>query len=136
TGGGQQGNKTITQVDRKIINARSNLGYTIASRHRISLNHKIETTDRDDNDLLNPINKDLVTVSAMIKNIVSLNYEAQTFKNKLRTNLLGKYTANKTNRSRPEIISENGQNTIVRRDTSTFADNFGYGATVSYNIIP
>src|SRR5690606_35629217 len=133
-GGGQQGIKTITQVDRKITNIRSNLGYTVAPGHRISLNHKLETTDRDDNDLLNPINKDLVTVSVLTKNIVSFNYEAQTFNDKLKTHLLGKYTANRTNRSRSEIVTENGQSSIVRRDTSTFADNFGYGATASYNI--
>lgn len=135
-GGGQQGVKSITQVDRKITNVRSNLGYTVVSGHRISLNHKLETTDRDDNDLLNPINKDLVTESVLTKNIVSFNYEAQTFKDKLKTNLLAKYTANRTNRSRAEIITENGQQSIIRRDTSTFADNFGYGATASYNIIP
>lgn len=136
SGGGQQGQKTMSQIDRKILNARSNLGYTVVPGHRISVNHKIESTDRDDQDLLNPINRDLATVSILTKNILSLNYEAQTFNNKLRTNLLGKYTANKTNRSSSEIITENGQNSIVRRDTSTFADNFGYGATLSYNIIP
>ncbi len=136
TGGGQQGNKTISQIDRKITNVRSNLGYTIASGHRISMNHKFETTDRDDNDLLNPINKDLVTVSKVAKNILSLNYETQTFNDRLRTNLLGKYTANRTNTSRPEIITQNGQTSILRRDTTTFADNFGYGATASYNLIP
>lgn len=131
--GGQQGAKTITQIDRTIINARSNLGYMVADGHRLSLNHKLETTDRDDNDLLNPINKELVTVSNVMKNIVSLNYEAQTLNNKLRTNLLGKYTSNRTERSRPEIIREDGQNVIVRHDTTTFASNFGYGATLSYN---
>ncbi len=136
TGGGQQGQKTITQVDRNITNARSNLGYTAAPGHRISLNHKFEMTDRNDSDLLNPINRDLVTISDVTKNILSFNYEAQTLKDKLITNLLAKYTVNRTNRSRPEIITQNGQNTIVRRDTTTFADNFGYGATVSYNIIP
>lgn len=133
--GGQQGEKVITQVDRRITNTRSNLGYMIAQGHRLSLNHKFETTDRDDNDLLNPINKDLVTVSTLRKNILSLNYEAQTFDNKLRTNLLGKYTANKTRRIKPEIVQANGENTIVRHDTTTFADNFGYGATVSYNVL-
>ncbi|SEK98400.1 TonB-dependent receptor [Parapedobacter koreensis] len=136
TGGGQQGEKTITQVDRKITNARSNLGYTVAPGHRVSLNHKFEMTDRNDSDLLNPINRDLVTVSDVTKNILSFNYEAQTLNDKLITNLLVKYTANRTNRSRPEIVTQNGQNTIIRRDTTTFADNFGYGATVSYNILP
>ncbi|HWK57838.1 MAG TPA: TonB-dependent receptor plug domain-containing protein [Parapedobacter sp.] len=136
TGGGQQGEKTITQIDRKITNVRSNLGYTIANRHRISFNHKFETTDRDDNDLLNPINKDLVTVSKVAKNILSANYEAQTFGDRLKTNLLAKYTVNKTSTSRPEIVTREGVNTIVRHDTTTLADNFGYGATLSYNILP
>ena len=135
-GGGQQGQKAITQVDRKITNARSNLGYTVVPGHRISLNHKFEMTDRNDIDLLNHINRDLVTVSDVIKNIVSFNYETQTLKDKLITNLLVKYTANRTSRSRPEIVTENGQHAIVRRDTTTFADNFGYGTTLSYNIIP
>lgn len=132
--GGQQGPKTITQIDRTIINTRSNLGYMVAPGHRLSLNHKLETTDRDDNDLLNPINRDLTTVSKLIKNIVSVNYEAETFNNRLRTNLLGKYTSNKTDRSRPEIIRENGESTIIRHDTTTFTGNFGYGATASYNL--
>ncbi len=136
SGGGQQGEKTITQIDRKITNVRSNLGYMVAPGHRISLNHKFETTDRDDSDLLNPVNKDLVTVSTVAKNILSFNYEAQTFQNKLITNLLGKYTANRTHRSKPEIVTGNGQQSIIRRDTTTFADNFGYGATLSYNILP
>jgi len=135
SGGGQQGEKTISQIDRKITNVRSNLGYTLARGHRISLNHKFETTDRDDNDLLNPINKDLVTISKLAKNILSANYEAQTLNERLRTNLLVKYTANRTSTSRPEFVTQNGQVGILRRDTTTFADNFGYGATVSYNVI-
>ncbi len=136
TGGGQQGEKTMSQIDRKITNARSNLGYTVTQGHRISLNHKFETTDRDDNDLLNPINKDLVTVSTLSKNILSANYEAQTFNDRLRTNLLVKYTANRTSTSRPELLSQNGEISILRKDTTTFADNFGYGATISYNVVP
>lgn len=92
SGGGQQGVKTITQTNRDITNIRSNLAYNIGLSHRIALNHKLEHTNRDDNDLLNPVNKDVVTVSTITKNIISLNYEAQTLQNKLRTNLLGKYT--------------------------------------------
>lgn len=135
-GGGQQGQKTMTRIDRKIINVRSNLGYMVAPGHRLSLNHKFESTDRDDNDLINPVNKDLVTLSKIAKNILSFNYEAQTLNNKLKTNLMAKYTVNKTDRSKPEIVTVNGQNTIVRRDTTTFDDNWGYGATLSYNVIP
>lgn len=133
--GGQQGEKTMTQIDRKITNTRTNLAYSVARGHRISLNHKFETTDRDDNDLLNPINKDLITVSTVRKNILSFNYEAQVLNDRLRTNLMGKYTTNRTHQVRPEIVPQNGEQVIVRHDTTSFMSNFGYGATLSYNIV-
>ena len=135
--GAQQGLPTISEVDRKIINSRSNLAYTIVPGHRISLNHKIERTDRDDTNLLRPVNKDLITVTQMTKNIVSANYEAQTFKNKLQTNLLVKYTANSTRQTNPQpTYHADGTYEINPQTTRSFNDNFGYGATASYNIIP
>ncbi|RZK77883.1 MAG: TonB-dependent receptor, partial [Pedobacter sp.] len=134
TNGGQQGPKTITNTDRKITNARSNLGYMIYDGHRLSLNHKYESTNRDDQDLLNPALRDLATNSTVTKNIISMNYEAETFDRKLRTNLLGKYTMNHTSQRRYQIVNTNGVNTISQRDTTTSDNNFGYGATVSYNV--
>lgn len=136
TNGGQQGSETITSTYRKITNARSNLGYMITSGHRLSLNHKYEATDRKDEDLLNPSSKDLATKSLISKNIISMNYEAETFNRKLRTNLLGKYTTNRTNQTKSEIVTTDGVNSIVKKDTTTSNHNFGYGATVSYNVIP
>lgn len=136
TMGGQQGPKTITNTDRKITNARSNLGYLIADEHRISLNHKYEATDRTDFDLLIPAYNDLATKGTLVKNILSMNYEAQTFDKKLRTNILGKYTTNSSNQTRSEIVSTNGVNSIVKKDTLTYNSNFGYGATLSYNVKP
>lgn len=133
--GGQQGAKVMTQVDRNITNTRANLAYMLIPGHRVSVNHKYESTDRDDTDLLNPINKGLVTKSIISKHIVSMNYEAQTFNNKLRTNIMGKYTSNKTDQTKPQIVSLNGVNSIVVFDTTTFRSNFGYGATVSYNFL-
>ena len=133
--GAQQGTPTMTQIDRRITNIRANLGYMIANGHRLSLNNKYEATSRDDYDLINPI-EDLGAESILRKNIVSMNYEAQTFNDKLRTNLMGKYTTNFTDQKIPSIVRENGVNTIVIRDTSTFKSNFGYGATISYNIVP
>lgn len=135
TNGGQQGPKTITNTDRKITNARSNLGYLIASGHRISLNHKYEATNRKDEDLLNPSLRELATKSLVTKNIVSLNYEAESFNKKLITNLLGKYTTNKTNQTKYEIVTTDGANSIVQSESSTSDYNFGYGATASYQVI-
>lgn len=134
-GMGQQGAKSIVEVNRKITNMRSNLGYTVFPGHRISINHKLETTERDDNDLLKPVNKDMVTVSSVMNNIMALNYEAQFFNDKLKTNLLGKYTSNRTIQTRPELIQQDGVNIVNRVQNKTRNNNKGYGATVSYNVI-
>lgn len=134
--GGQQGEKVITDVDRKITNARTNLGYMIAQGHRLSLNHKYESTDRDDYDLLNPASNDLVTKSILTKNIISMNYEAATFNRKLKTNILGKYTTNRSEQTKPEIVTTDGVNSIVKTNTTRTDSNFGYGGTISYNVIP
>lgn len=133
--GGQQGKKTITNTDRKITNARTNLGYMIANGHRVSLNHKYESTNRRDEDLLNPAYSDLATQSTISKNIISMNYEAETFNRRLRTNILGKYTNNRTKQEKSQIVTVGGVNSLIRKDTVTSDYNFGYGATVSYNVI-
>ena len=133
-GMGQQGAASIVEVNRKITNMRTNLGYTVLPGHRISINHKLETTDRDDNDLLKPVNKDLVTVSNVMNNILAMNYEAQLFNDKLKTNLLGKYTFNRTIQTRPELVEQNGVNIVNRVEKKTVNNNSGYGATVSYNV--
>lgn len=135
TNGAQQGPKTITNTQRKITNARSNLGYRIANGHLLSLNHKYEATDRKDEDLLNPASKDLATESLISKNIISMNYESEAFNKKLKINLLSKYTTNRTNQTKSEIRSIEGTNNIIKKDTSTVNHNFGYGATMSYNVI-
>ena len=135
TNGGQQGPKTITNTDRKITNVRSNLGYLIANGHRISLNHKYEATNRKDQDLLNPTLRDLATKSLVTKNIVSLNYEAENFNRKLTTNILGKYTSNRTNQTKFDIATTDGVNSIVKSKSTTSNYNFGYGATASYQVI-
>ncbi len=131
-GMGQQGPKSITEVERWVTNSRANLAYTIARGHRVSFNHKLESTDRNDNDLLKPVNKDLVTTSAVMNNIFALNYEAQFFQNKLRTNVLGKYTTNRTIQTKPVIENDK----INRVQNKSINRNKGYAATISYEIIP
>ena len=133
--GGQQGVKVISNIEREVINARSNLGYMITDGHRVSLNHKIEGTSRKDEDLLKPEARDLATKSNIYKNIISMNYEAETFNRKLKTNILGKYTINRTNDIRKRIVTTDGVNSIVEEDNTTTDSNFGYGGTLSYNVI-
>ncbi len=134
--GAQQGIPTMNQTDRKITNIRANLSYMIVNGHRISINNKFESTKRDDRDELNPVLVNLGAESVLSKNILSMNYEAQAFKNKLKTNLLGKYTTNYNDQKVPYLLTNNGTSTVVIKDTSAFRSNFGYGATVTYNLRP
>ncbi len=135
-GMGQQGAKSITEVNRQITNMRSNLAYTIISGHRVSVNHKLETTARDDKNLLNPVDQNMVTVSNVMNNIFAANYESQVLNNKLKTNILGKITSNRTVQTRPELITQDGVTTVNRITNRTLNINKGYGATVSYNVVP
>src|SRR3546814_13466747 len=89
--GAQQGEPTMADIDRHIANIRTNLGYEVIPGHRLSLNHVFYTVDREDSDLLNPMGRDaLKSTNGLSKDVLSLNYEAQTFGNRLRTNLFAK----------------------------------------------
>lgn len=133
SGKGQQGDATISDIHRQITNIRSNLAYTIASGHRIAVNYKYEITDRNDKDLLNPARNRWITTNQVSKGIVSMNYEAQTFGGKLRTNIMGKYTDSRNKQRKP--VGETA-GVINHEETTSGDNNFGYGATVSYNVIP
>jgi len=133
SGMGQQGDAVISDIERQITNIRSNLAYTIASGHRVAVNYKYELTDRNDKDLLNPEKDRWVTTNQVSKGIVSMNYEAQTFEGKLRTNILGKYTESRNRQTRP-VDEVNGMITHEKRTTKD--SNLGYGATISYNVVP
>ena len=135
-GQGQQGTAVISDIDRKIINIRSNLAYSIYPGHKISINHNLNRTDRDDNDLLDPRKKGLATVSVLTNQIFAFNYESQTFNNKLRANIIAKYTYNQNNQSKVSIQTSNGVSSIVYTESTSVNRNPGYGATLSYNIIP
>jgi outer membrane receptor protein involved in Fe transport len=135
-GQGQQGPKSMTEVNRKIINMRSNLSYTLFPGHRVSLNHKLESTNRDDNDLLNPVAKEMQTTSSVSNNIIAGNYEAHILNKKLVFNLLGKYTINETIQIKPQLILNGEENSIIRNREVRTNKNKGYGATASYNVFP
>lgn len=135
-GMGQQGPKSITEVNRQITNMRSNLSYTVIPGHRVSINHKLESTARDDRNLLNPVDQNMVTVSDITNNIFAANYEAQFFNDKLKTNIMGKLTNNRTVQTRPELVTVDGTTTVNRVKDTMVNRNKGYGATLSYNIIP
>lgn len=132
----QQGRPVITQINRNILNARSNLAYMFLPGHRISANHKIERTNRDDEDLLNPINADLITKSITTQNILAFNYEAEFWKKRIKTNMQLKYTANRNDQRRVDVLYQGGQAIVNRRDTTMHNDNVGYAFALAAKLVP
>lgn len=131
-GKGQQGDAVISDIDRTITNIRSNLGYTIFSGHRISLNHKFEKSNRNDRDLLIPERSRWITQNDLMTNIWAMNYEAELLDGKLKTNVFGKYAVYQTDQRTP--LTENSG--VISFENSTIKrDNKGYGGTVSYEAI-
>ncbi|MDQ8003639.1 MAG: TonB-dependent receptor plug domain-containing protein [Pedobacter sp.] len=131
-GMGQQGEAVMTNIDRTISNVRSNLAYTIISGHRLSLNHKFEKSSRDDQDLLIPERSKWITLNDLTTNIWAMNYEAEIFKGKIKTNFFGKYAVYQTNQTIP-VSETNGvlayEYNIAKRN------NKGFGGTISYEAI-
>ena len=135
-GQGQQGEKTITDVSRKITNLRTNLAYNITNNHRVSVNHKFEMTDRDDTDLLNPVDDRLKTITDVSQHILSASYEAITLNERLKTNIFGKYSMMNNKQVKPLVETVNGEASIVYNQTKNQDNNIGYGLAVAYTILP
>ncbi|KLT66533.1 TonB-dependent receptor plug domain-containing protein [Pedobacter sp. BMA] len=131
-GQGQQGVAVMSNIERQISNIRSNLAYTIVSGHRVSLNHKFEKSDRNDQDLLIPDRSRWITQNGLTTNIFAMNYEAELFKGKLKTNIFGKYAIYQTDQRIP--TNELNGVLIYQRNSST-RDNKGFGGTASYEAI-
>ncbi|WP_313262394.1 TonB-dependent receptor plug domain-containing protein [Sphingobacterium sp.] len=133
--GAQQGKPAMTDIDRQVTNIRTNLSYDILSGHRFSVNHVFYTVDRKDkNLLLKDGNTGINSSNDLAKNVVSFNYEAQTFHNKLTTNLFYKiYQQSIASHSYTGVI-ENGQTKIVENVSKDNRVNYGYGLAASYKL--
>ncbi len=133
--GAQQGKPAMTDIDRQVTNIRTNLSYDILSGHRFSLNHVFYTVDRKDKNLLiKDGNTGINSSNDLAKNVVSFNYEAQTFSNKLTTNLFYKiYQQSIASKTFTGVI-ENGQTKIVENVNKDNRVNYGYGLAASYKL--
>ena len=131
--GAQQGAPMIDDIRRQITNVRSNISYNVAIGHRISLNDVFYAVNRQDEDLLNPVTENALKRKAdFSKNVLSLNYEAETFSQKLTTNVFGKLyqqAVGSTNYNvNGGVVTED-----VLKDNRT---ETGYGLAISYKISP
>lgn len=135
--GGQQGEPTMVDIDRQVANVRSNLAYDLFSGHRLSVNHVFYTVDRKDYDLLKPIDDlGLNSSNDLAKHVVSFNYEAQTFDDRLTTNVFYKLYQQSTIHTSYSILSNNGQATIQKNEIKDKRTHDGYGLAASYRISP
>jgi outer membrane receptor protein involved in Fe transport len=135
--GAQQGRPTMSTINRKITNIRSDLQYLIAKNHKLELNHLFYTTNREDYDELRTVlENNYLATSAITKNVTSLAYEVQAFDSRLKANLFGKYYQQKVNRVDPKAVVINGENVRVEELTNDFRASKGYGFAASYAITP
>lgn len=130
-GGAQQGAPQMLTVNRKIYTFRAGLNYNITDKHRISFNHNFYTLDRKDDDKLKHILESrMQSNSDLTKHISALNYEAEWFNKRLRTNLFGKYYQQQTDMLRPRVT-----NGVYSVDHLVNNKNvFGYGLATSYAV--
>jgi len=136
-GRGQQGLDVITDIKRKITTLRSNLSYEIFSGHKLSINHVYYTVDRDDADLLRPLeNGSLKTVSDLAKNVTAFNYETQIYQNRLKTNTFVKYYQQSLGRTTPVISVVGGGNVVSMERADVKVDATGYGLATSFTAVP
>ncbi|WAC42280.1 TonB-dependent receptor [Pedobacter sp. SL55] len=131
-GMGQQGEAVMSSIDRTISNIRSNLSYTIVSGHRVSINHKFERSNRNDQNLLIPERSKWITQNELTTNIFAANYEAELLKGKIKTNFFGKYAVYQSDQRLP-ISEVNGG--LIYSNSNTKRDNKGFGGTLSYEPI-
>jgi len=131
-GKGQQGDAVMSNIERKISNIRSNLAYDIFSGHRVSLNHKFERSDRNDQDLLDPARSRWITQNVLTTNIWAMNYESELYNGKLKTNIFGKYAIYQTDQKSPKADNAGA---LVYENSRTTRDNKGFGGTLSYQPI-
>ena len=138
SGNAQQGSApTMTDIDRQITNIRTNLSYDVLAGHRISLNHIYYTIDRQDQDLLNPVgNGALRNSNDLSKNVLSFNYEAQTFSNKLRTNLFAKIYQQSLTSTTYNGSLINDQVVVSKDVVRDNRSNTGFGIAASYSLTP
>lgn len=135
--GAQQGLPTMNLINRKIGTIRSNLAYTIIDGHRISLNHVYYGIDRLDTDQLNVVvDRTYRAESDLVKNVLAFNYEAQLYKDRLRTNVFVKHYIQDITNLSPGRQVVNGQHVFVRNELKNNKTTTGYGGAISYTLNP
>jgi len=135
--GAQQGAPTMNDINRKILNIRSDLEYEFDRNHSLTLNHVFYTVDRQDHDRIRHVAEQIYrSTSTLSKNITSMAYEAQLLERRLKTNLFAKWYQQGINRIDPYTQTIDGQKVYAENIIQDFRHTLGYGLAVSYVMMP
>jgi outer membrane receptor protein involved in Fe transport len=136
-GGAQQGAPTINHINRTITTFRAGINYDFHKNHRLVLNHIFYSVDRDQQDLLrSEAEREFIGTRNLGKNITSVAYELKAVDAKLRANVFGKYYQQKIDKMDPVLVVTDGLNSRRENRNSSNKTTTGYGAALSYAVIP
>ena len=135
--GAQQGPATIMNIERNVFSLRAGISYSINDNHKILFNNMVNTIGRkDDDEILSILERKFMGTRDMTKNITSLTYEFVGFNNKLKTSLFGKLYNQDMERMNPILKQVDGVNTIVEDVSKSTKKAEGFGAAISFAVLP
>lgn len=133
--GAQQGAPTMANINRKIVNIRSNLSYSVHENHRLTFNHVFYVVDREDSDELRTVlERSYFGTSDLSKNVFSFAYEMEAFERRLKTNLFAKHYQQTIDRMDPYQAIVDGVPVRMENITNNSRNTTGYGLATSYAV--
>ncbi|WP_010135550.1 TonB-dependent receptor [Ochrovirga pacifica] len=122
-------------IERHVSSMRSGLSYEITPQHKILLNHVYSGIERDDYDeYATDLSNAFTETKDLYKQIYSLSYELNLFKERLKLNLFGKHYRQKVLNNKPSF---NENRTEVINDVyKSDKDYNGYGFATSFEVLP
>ncbi|MCK8495794.1 TonB-dependent receptor [Spirosoma sp. RP8] len=135
--GAQQGAPTINHINRHVTTFRAGINYDFHQNHRLVLNHIFYNIDRDQQDFLrSESEREFIGTRNLAKNITSVAYELKAFESKLKANVFGKYYQQQIDKMDPVLVVTEGQSSRRENRTANAKTTTGYGAALSYALLP
>ncbi|MDY3316502.1 TonB-dependent receptor [Riemerella anatipestifer] len=137
TTGAQQGKRTMLNITSAIYSSRANVSYSINRHHRFVFSHLFQSIKREEDDeILTPLEREFTPKRNLVKNISSLSYEANAFKNKLKTNIYGKLFQQDIERIDNRANIANNQTIRYTEINNSTVKEHSFGGALSYLIKP
>ncbi|MEJ8598188.1 TonB-dependent receptor [Riemerella anatipestifer] len=137
TTGAQQGRRTMLNITSSIYSSRANVSYSINRHHRFVFSHLFQSIKREEDDeILTPLEREFTPKRNLVKNISSLSYETNAFRNKLKTNIYGKLFQQDIERIDNRANIANNQTIRYTEINNSTVKEHSFGGALSYLIKP